>query len=344
MFISSDDNPTKSYPIVNHLLIAANLGVFAWQVYGLGLSNPAEVNYCFVPDRFLHQFSALQVGTIVSAMFMHGSLGHLFGNMWYLYIFGDNIEDRMGRLNYFCFYLACGFLAALTHIFVFSGSSVPSLGASGAISGVLAAYLILFPGVQIRTYVIATLRIGLPAWFLIGAFFVMQCVSCYLNLDKSVGWFAHLGGFIGGILLLKLVMRHAEKPGDNLDADLSQSALPMSVALAIALYGIGVTVLCIMPHRNGAVPVQMVRTVPVAHAASSHAASTHAASSHATSSHASSNSKKSRHAIKRHVAHGSHSDPAHPDQTHAAHASKHQAPRQSTSKSVSKSRSTSDSI
>jgi membrane associated rhomboid family serine protease len=269
MFISSDDNPTQSYPWVNHSLIAANIAIYAWQVFGAGLNNPAEVNFCFVPDRFLHHFTAIQLGTVMSAMFMHASLGHLLGNMWYLFIFGDNVEDRMGKLNYFCFYIACGYLAALTHILIFANSSIPSLGASGAISGVLAAYLVLFPGVNVRTYVTWFIRVGLPAWFLIGAFFVMQCISCYFDLDKSVGWFAHLGGFIGGILLLKLVMRHAETPGKNLEAPISQSALPLSVAMAIVAYGIGVVILCANPHKHAAIATTTTTTtrpatVPVA--------------------------------------------------------------------------------
>lgn len=247
----ADDNPTKSYPIVNHLLITANIGVFIWTLASGLFANDAEMNrYCFVPNRFLGHVSIQEFSTFFSAMFMHAGFAHLIGNMWYLYIFGDNVEDRMGKENYLLFYLSCGVLAALTHILVYPTSSIPSLGASGAIAGVLAAYLLLFPGAQVTTWITWFFRPKLPAWVLIGVFFAMNCINGLLGEDNQVGWFAHIGGFLGGILLLKLVMRHAEEPGNNPAADISQNSLPLMATVVIALYGIGVVGYAIYPHLN----------------------------------------------------------------------------------------------
>jgi len=247
----ADDNPTRSYPIVNHLLIAANIGVFIWTLASGLFANDAEMNrYCFVPNRFLGHVSIQEFSTFFSAMFMHAGFAHLIGNMWYLYIFGDNVEDRMGKENYLLFYLSCGVLAALTHILVYPTSSIPSLGASGAIAGVLAAYLLLFPGAQVTTWITWFFRPKLPAWVLIGVFFAMNCINGLLGEDNQVGWFAHIGGFLGGILLLKLVMRHAEKPGDSAEVDISQNSLPLMATVVIALYGIGVVGYAIYPHLN----------------------------------------------------------------------------------------------
>lgn len=247
----ADDNPTQSYPVVNHLLIAANIGVFIWTLASGLFANDAEMNrYCFVPNRFLGHVSIQEFSTFFSAMFMHAGFAHLIGNMWYLYIFGDNVEDRMGKENYLLFYLSCGVLAALTHILVYPTSSIPSLGASGAIAGVLAAYLLLFPGAQVTTWITWYFRPKLPAWVLIGVFFAMNCINGLFGQDNQVGWFAHIGGFLGGMLLLKLVMRHAEKPGDSAEVDISQNSLPLMATVVIALYGIGVVGYAIYPHLN----------------------------------------------------------------------------------------------
>lgn len=247
----ADDNPTQSYPVVNHLLIAANIGVFIWTLASGLFANDTEMNrYCFVPDRFLGHVSIQEFSTFFSAMFLHAGFAHLIGNMWYLYIFGDNVEDRMGKENYLLFYLSCGVLAALTHILVYPTSSIPSLGASGAISGVLAAYLLLFPGAQVTTWITWFFRPKLPAWVLIGVFFAMNCVNGLFGQDNQVGWFAHIGGFLGGMLLLKLVMRHAEKPGNSAEVDISQNSLPLMATVVIALYGIGVVGYAIYPHLN----------------------------------------------------------------------------------------------
>lgn len=251
MFPLSDDNPTRSYPIINHLLIAANIGVFIWTLASGLLANEGEVTrYCFVPNRFLAHVSIQEFSTFFSAMFMHAGFAHLIGNMWYLFIFGDNVEDRMGKENYLLFYLSCGILAALTHILVYPSSSIPSLGASGAIAGVLAAYLLLFPGAEVTTWITWFFRPKLPAWVLIGVFFAMNCINGLFGSDNQVGWFAHIGGFLGGILLLKLVMRHAEDPGRDPGADISQNSLPLIATVVIALYGIGVVGYAIYPHLN----------------------------------------------------------------------------------------------
>lgn len=245
-------------------MIAANIGVFIWTLASGLLANESEVTrYCFVPNRFLGNVSIQEFSTFFSAMFMHAGFAHLIGNMWYLFIFGDNVEDRMGKENYLLFYLSCGILAALTHILVYPSSSIPSLGASGAIAGVLAAYLLLFPGAEVTTWITWFFRPKLPAWVLIGVFFAMNCINGLFGSDNQVGWFAHIGGFLGGILLLKLVMRHAEEPGNNPGADISQNSLPLMATVVIALYGIGVVGYAIYPHLNFTSKATQAKTNPL---------------------------------------------------------------------------------
>lgn len=152
--------------------------------------------------------------TILSSMFMHGSIAHILGNMLYLSIFGDNLENVMGHARYLAFYLICGMLASLSHVFMSAllndGLYVPSLGASGAISGVLGGYIILFPRNRIRILLIAfTFRV--PAIITLGIWILMQVVSQYNSLhaqaEAGVAYAAHIGGFVAGMLLVKSFVR-----------------------------------------------------------------------------------------------------------------------------------------
>lgn len=151
--------------------------------------------------------------TLITSMFMHGGLAHIIGNLLFLYIFGDNLEDAMGHSNYFFFYLLCGILAGLAHVFstYFFGQNlfVPSLGASGAISGVLGGYLVLFPSRRVHVWLFFFFTISVPAFIAVGLWFVFQIVNGLgaLGGDEAAGgisYAAHIGGFIAGLILVKL--------------------------------------------------------------------------------------------------------------------------------------------
>jgi membrane associated rhomboid family serine protease len=146
--------------------------------------------------------------TLLTSIFMHGGWLHLIGNMLYLWVFGDNVEESMGHAKYLIFYLVCGVLASLTHIFMDPRSSIPAVGASGAISGVLGAYLVLHPHGQVRTLWIILLFIRiiyLPAWLVLGSYFLLQlAMVLYGGQESGIAVWAHIGGFVAGALLIFL--------------------------------------------------------------------------------------------------------------------------------------------
>jgi membrane associated rhomboid family serine protease len=203
-----DNNPTRRFPIVNIAIILLNVLVFIYQwllpsdqldqmVYQMGV----------VPARVVSQFSLPVAFTFLSAMFMHGGFLHILGNMLYLYIFGDNVEDTVGHFRYAFVYLACGIGASLAQIAIDPTSTVPSIGASGAIAGVLGAYLVFFPRARIQYLVTLGFFIRfieLPAIIALGLWFVLQIFSGVLSLDVAqsggVAYFAHIGGFALGLL------------------------------------------------------------------------------------------------------------------------------------------------
>lgn len=210
-----DNNPRRTVPIVTYSLIAINVAAFLWQL-SLGANlEPALFRIAFIPARYWipgHWF--FDVFTIVVSMFLHGSLMHIGSNMLYLGIFGDNIEDRLGHTRYLLFYLLCGFLATFAHAIFSPGSRIPAIGASGAIAGVLGAYLILFPRAQVMTllpiFVFITIR-EIPAIIILGLWFVLQLFSGVGSLGVrdaqdmgGVAYFAHIGGFVAGMLLIAL--------------------------------------------------------------------------------------------------------------------------------------------
>lgn len=203
-----DDNPRTAFPIVNITIIVINVLVFLRQL----TLSAAEV------DLFVRSYGAIpvlivhgeQLQTLFTSMFLHGGFGHIIGNMLYLYIFGDNIENRMGSLRYVGFYLICGLGAAASHVLIEPGSQIPMVGASGAISGVLGAYMITFPRARVLVLVpiiwyITTFRV--PAVFLLGFWFLMQLTGGLAALGVQSGggiaWFAHIGGFVLGVVLIK---------------------------------------------------------------------------------------------------------------------------------------------
>ncbi|TKJ28923.1 rhomboid family intramembrane serine protease [bacterium (candidate division B38) B3_B38] len=210
-----DENPSFSFPMLTVGLIGANIMVFIYQL-SLGEGLPLFIyRMGLVPYEFIHMTDLPPVTsipiplTLLTSIFLHGGLLHLAGNMLYLWIFGDNVEDSMGHLRFLIFYILCGTFASLLHILVNTDSKVPTIGASGAISGVLGAYLVLYPRARVVTllfffYLIRIVR--LPAMFFLGVWFLWQLMSAGLG-GGGVAWFAHIGGFAGGVALVKLFAR-----------------------------------------------------------------------------------------------------------------------------------------
>ncbi len=206
-FPYKDDNPRVLFPFVTFGIITLNVLIFLGQFWIS--SNDPDIGkslvymYGFVPA----EFNPL---TIFTSMFMHGGFAHIIGNMWFLYIFGDNVESILGHIKYFMFYLACGIGAALAQFFVEPASQVPMIGASGAVAGVLGAYMIRFP--KARVHVLAVIIIFIttfvvPAQIVLGLWFLMQLSgglgSLGVDTTGGVAWFAHIGGFIIGVTSLK---------------------------------------------------------------------------------------------------------------------------------------------
>ena len=208
-----DNNPRRSVPVVTYVLIGANVLAFIWQVSLGQMLERTLFAIAFIPERFwITGHWVFDLFTIVTSMFLHGSLMHIGSNMLYLWIFGDNIEDRLGHFKYLLFYLVCGFGATFAHAFFNAGSRIPAIGASGAIAGVLGAYLILYPRAQVMTLIpiffFITIR-EIPAVIILGLWFVLQLFSGVGSLGVTdaqdlggVAYFAHIGGFVLGMLLI----------------------------------------------------------------------------------------------------------------------------------------------
>ena len=214
-----DDNPTSRDPVVTYLLIGLCVGAFLWQ---LGQQNESAVLYSYgmIPARLFglwHPGNYQGVAswtTLVTSMFLHGGWFHLIGNMWFLWVFGDNIEDSMGRVRFVIFYLVCGIAAALSQVALNPASGIPMVGASGAISGVMGAYLILYPRVRVFCLLILGFfitSIALPAWTMLLYWAAIQFFSGLVGLaaqeSGGVAFAAHVGGFLAGIVLIKLFAR-----------------------------------------------------------------------------------------------------------------------------------------
>jgi len=194
-FPYKDENPSSKFPIVTVSLIIVNVVIFAWSL--LDFENVINA-YGFTP---LH-FSIL---TMFTSMFLHGGIGHIFGNMWYLWIFGDNVEDRFGRIKYLLFFLAAGIFASVAHFLSEPASAIPAIGASGAISGVLGAYAAIFPRVKVKVISYYT-SFEIPAYVMIGLWFAIQLFSGVVSVLGDLGgggiaFFAHIGGFVFGYLV-----------------------------------------------------------------------------------------------------------------------------------------------
>lgn len=185
--------------------------MFVWELFLGDAIEPVLANVAFIPARFWNGFLLIDVLTIFISMFLHGGWLHLGGNMLYLWVFGDNVEDRLGHGRYLLFYFLCGIAATLSHAFVNPVSRVPAIGASGAIAGVLGAYILMFPRARVTTlipiFIFITIR-ELPAIFLLGVWFVIQLFVGVASLgaaEGGVAYFAHIGGFAFGMVLVVLM-------------------------------------------------------------------------------------------------------------------------------------------
>ena len=229
IFPIGDDNSDRSRtPYVNYILIALNVLVFVL-LQGLGSNDQFNYAWATVPQEIvtgtdiaqnvrvsgggetaiipLQPIPVTVYFTLISSMFMHGSFMHLFGNMLYMWIFGDNLEDRLGHVRYLLFYLLCGVIASLAHVVMNTDSYIPSLGASGAISGVLGGYILLHPHRRVRAIVLRGFMTEIPAYIAIGVWFLFQLLEGYMNRGAEgggVAYAAHIGGFIAGLALIKI--------------------------------------------------------------------------------------------------------------------------------------------
>ncbi len=219
-----DTIPSKTFPFVNWLIIISNLVVF---VAEFRMSEPQLeaflYQYGLVPSQIISAVfgdpSAIRLGiltTFISNIFIHGNLLHFIGNMWFLFIFGDNVEDRMGKVNYLLFYLLAGLIASMTHFILYAHSTIPAIEASGAISGVMAAYMFLFPRSKVITLIpvfyILPLFIPVRASIFIGIWFLIQLINganhlLFHGTASGIAFWAHIGGFVAGMLLFRLFVR-----------------------------------------------------------------------------------------------------------------------------------------
>ncbi|MCH8267364.1 MAG: rhomboid family intramembrane serine protease [Acidobacteria bacterium] len=213
-----DNNPRNTVPVVTIALIVINCLVFFRRLtFGVDDSSLMIETFALIPARTVAFFAGEQVTVsqallpFITSMFLHGGWMHLIGNMWFLWIFGDNIEDRVGHIRYVLLYLGCGLAGSLAHLVSDSASTVPTVGASGAIAGVLGAYLITYPRAKVLTllflfFFITTVEI--PAFLFLIGWFALQIFNGMISLGPEgqlgggVAWFAHLGGFLAGVPLM----------------------------------------------------------------------------------------------------------------------------------------------
>ncbi len=207
-----DEIPTRRVPVVNYLLIAVNILVFVLMWLAGSAQETLVYQLAMIPSNFTNGVDLGDVFDIFTSMFMHAGLAHIAGNMLYLWIFGDNVEDRLGHAMYLAFYLVGGVVASLTHFLTGPDSQVPTVGASGAIAAVLGAYLVLFPQSRIVTFIPLGFFMRLtvvPAIIVLGFWFILQLFSGVLSMGGpdigGVAFWAHIGGFVAGVVMAKLL-------------------------------------------------------------------------------------------------------------------------------------------
>lgn len=203
-----DENPTRIVPLITYALILLNIIVFIFQTTMGAGGQELVYRFALIPSRFTSGFSIGNLANILTSMFMHGGLAHIIGNMLYLWIFGDNVEDAMGKGRYLVFYILGGVTASLAHIVTNPNSQIPTVGASGAIAAVLGAYLVLYP----RQRVLTVIPLGffmritmLPASLVLGMWFILQFFQGVMSMGGpdvgGVAFWAHIGGFVTGVVL-----------------------------------------------------------------------------------------------------------------------------------------------
>ncbi|RKY83399.1 rhomboid family intramembrane serine protease [candidate division KSB1 bacterium] len=226
MFPIQDTVPRRETPFTTWIIILVNGIVFLFEL-SLPETSLKTFLYHFgiVPARYSHPEWALQLGLplddywpFLTSMFLHGSWLHFVGNMWCLWLFGDNVEDRMGHIRYLFFYLLCGLVAGLIHFVFNQSSTVPTIGASGAIAGIMGAYFVMFPTARVITLVpifFLPYFIEIPAVFYLGIWFLTQITSGLFSLIASasggIAWWAHIGGFVCGIILLPVFRKRPQR-------------------------------------------------------------------------------------------------------------------------------------
>lgn len=214
MFPIKDVNPTRSFPFINYLIIVANILVFLIEISAPNFERFVN-SYAFIPGQF-DLLSIVSYQRIIYSMFLHGGWFHLLSNVWFLHIFGDNVEDQIGHLRYVVFYFFSGVAAVFAQYIIAPQTSIPLVGASGAISGVAGAYFVMFKHSKIEALVPTLFGfwdiITLPAWFFLGYWFVIQVLSGVGSLGNfatgGVAFFAHIGGFVFGYLAIRFFPHH----------------------------------------------------------------------------------------------------------------------------------------
>jgi membrane associated rhomboid family serine protease len=212
MFPLYDSTPRNTFPFINYLLIALNIFAFYLELTAPNFDQ-FVYTYSFIPASF-HLAQPVAYLSIITSIFLHGGFLHIISNMWFLHIFGDNVEDVMGHFPYLIFYLLSGVFATLSQYFLAPDSTVPMIGASGAISAVAGAYFVWFKGSTVKTLIplfIIWDIIDLPVWFFLGYWFVTQVFSGFgsivsFDVQGGVAWFAHIGGFLFGYLFASVLL------------------------------------------------------------------------------------------------------------------------------------------
>ncbi len=223
-----DDQPVFSTPLINYFLIAINLLVFLWEL-SVGMQSHRALNAFMVEFGVVphHTLAALSGGSydgiaaaflpLFTSMFLHASFLHVAGNMLFLWIFGDNVEDYLGHFTYLLFYLLSGFAAGVTHILLNVSSRIPSVGASGAIAGVMGAYFILYPRARVLVWFPPIFLFHVPAWLMLGYWFLGNFLSgtataiAETSQSSGIAFWAHVGGFVAGVIMINILRERPQR-------------------------------------------------------------------------------------------------------------------------------------
>ncbi len=206
-----DSTPSNSFPVITVALIIINILLFYFEV-SVGQEQMNQIVYTFglVPANYAHyQGPWLGYLPFLSSTFLHGSWMHVIGNMWILWLFGDNVEDKMGRGRFLVFYLLCGLIASMTHFLTNPASTVPVVGASGAVAGIMGAYFLMFRQAKVLTYVPPIFLLNLPAWIYLGFWALSQLFYGVFQTSNqgSIAFWAHIGGFAAGMFLYRMFLK-----------------------------------------------------------------------------------------------------------------------------------------